>query len=153
MTDKKHAELAIAFLEEFCTDIDRRRTMNSERVALWRRALRTSAVLGAAMAPLACGGETEPPANSPAEVCGDAKDNDGDGKIDCADSDCYGNQLCVGTDYGVPYDAGDASETQAPAENCTDKVDNDGDGRIDCADLDCKYQYPVCMGPEYAAPF
>ncbi len=53
--------------------------------------------------------------------CKDKKDNDADGKTDCADTDC----------------AADAACKVAPEANCTDKVDNDKDGKTDCADTDC----------------
>jgi hypothetical protein len=60
------------------------------------------------------------------EDCTDGIDNDGDGAIDCADSDCAGTPGCV-------------------SEVCTDGVDNDGDGRVDCADSDCAVD-PACVG-------
>jgi Zn-dependent metalloprotease len=60
--------------------------------------------------------------------CTDGIDNDGDGAVDCADSDCVGNAACVPT-----------TET-----NCSDGVDNDSDGAIDCADSDCVGK-PVCL--------
>jgi len=50
------------------------------------------------------------------EICDDGIDNDGDGQIDAADSDCY-----------IP-------------EICNDGIDNDGDGQIDAADSDCTTQ-------------
>jgi hypothetical protein len=50
--------------------------------------------------------------------CSDGVDNDCDGKVDCADSDCAGSSSC--REY-----------------NCGDGLDNDGDGLIDCADPDC----------------
>jgi hypothetical protein len=53
-----------------------------------------------------------------AEVCDDKADNDGNGKVDCADPACVGKPACV--------------ESQ-----CVDAVDNDGDGATDCADSDC----------------
>lgn len=49
-------------------------------------------------------------------LCHDGIDNDGDGKIDCADPDCAA--YCV-------------------AENCQDGIDNDLNGLIDCADPAC----------------
>ena len=52
-----------------------------------------------------------------AEACGDGIDNDGNGKVDCADFACKGNALC--------------------AEVCDDGKDNDFDDAIDCADADC----------------
>ena len=57
----------------------------------------------------------------PAEICTDGLDNDLDGKIDCADSDCAGSTACP-----IPL-----------PEICTDGRDNDNDGMIDCADSDC----------------
>jgi len=57
--------------------------------------------------------------------CGDGIDNDLDGAIDCADTDCLGNPACPETD-------------------CTDGVDNDADGHIDCADPDCS-SAPTCI--------
>ena len=56
------------------------------------------------------------------ELCADRTDNDGDGAIDCADSDCRLDPSCIA---GV-------SETI-----CDDGRDDDGDGTIDCNDLDC----------------
>lgn len=57
-----------------------------------------------------------------AELCGDGIDNNGDGKIDCADLDCRAVPACK-----------PKTET-----SCFDGVDNDADGTIDCADSDCK---------------
>jgi hypothetical protein len=56
------------------------------------------------------GGDTGTPPPTD-EVCNDGVDNDNDGMIDCADSDCIN------------------------AENCIDTVDEDGDGYAD--DVDC----------------
>ena len=53
------------------------------------------------------------------EVCNDNKDNNGDGKIDCADA------LCI------------FPATVEKGCNCYDGKDNDGDGKIDSADSDC----------------
>ena len=63
------------------------------------------------------GGVTPTPEN-----CSDGIDNDGDGKVDCADGDCASASNCV---------------TPSIETNCSDGIDNDKDGRIDCADGDC----------------
>ena len=73
--------------------------------------------------------------------CTDAKDNDGDGVVDCDDADCAEDAACK---------PGDAPPAPAPAPaktdketNCTDRVDNDGDTVVDCADSDC-YENAAC---------
>jgi hypothetical protein len=49
------------------------------------------------------------------EICNNGIDDDADGDIDCADSDCATD--CI--------------------EICDNGIDDDGDGAIDCADSDC----------------
>lgn len=56
-----------------------------------------------------------------AEICTDNLDNDGDGAIDCLDSDCDNDINC-------------AAEL---LEICDDGIDNDGNNLVDCADPDC----------------
>jgi hypothetical protein len=56
--------------------------------------------------------------NCPTEVCDDGIDNDGDGDIDCADSDCANNPIC-------------------DVEICGNCLDDDGDGKVDFEDDDC----------------
>lgn len=62
-------------------------------------------------------GEDEPTLNS----CGDGKDNDADGTIDCLDSSCDTKSDC---EYGTEL-------------TCNDNIDNDADGYTDCGDPDC----------------
>jgi hypothetical protein len=76
------------------------------------------------------------------EDCADGIDNDCDGDIDAADSDCCsdsdGDTFYAGTGCGSP-DCNDNDPTINPlaSEDCTDTVDNDCDGDIDAADSDC----------------
>ena len=67
----------------------------------------------------------------PDEDCTDGIDNDGDGLIDCDDSDdCGDDPACT--------------EPPLDPEICDDGIDNDGDGLTDCLDrLDCR-QHPAC---------
>ncbi len=55
--------------------------------------------------------------------CADGIDNDGDGQIDCDDSNCASAPECVDC---IAYEC-----------DCADGIDNDGDGQIDCNDSDC----------------
>jgi hypothetical protein len=55
------------------------------------------------------------------ERCNDGIDNDGDGKIDCLDSNCAKDPACA----------------PRPVEICGDCIDNDGDGLVDYEDPDC----------------
>ncbi|HCP45786.1 MAG TPA: hypothetical protein DIU15_07080, partial [Deltaproteobacteria bacterium] len=69
--------------------------------------------------------ETESPyvldvlcAGDVAEECGNWVDDDGDGDVDCDDSECLGDPYCV-------------------FELCGNGFDDDADGLIDCLDSDC----------------
>ncbi len=57
-------------------------------------------------------------------LCQDGKDNDGDGAIDCNDTECSTLTECQIS----------VAETGA---FCSDVIDNDRDGYIDCEDSDC----------------
>jgi hypothetical protein len=57
--------------------------------------------------------------NPPEGDCDDAVDNDGDGLVDCSDTDCAGSDACTGF------------------EVCGDCIDNDADGLVDYEDPDC----------------
>jgi hypothetical protein len=59
--------------------------------------------------------------------CYDDVDNDLDYRLDCADSDCTGE------------DIGPTSVCETPEITCNDGLDNNGNGEIDCAD-------PLCNG-------
>ncbi len=65
----------------------------------------------------------------PESSCADKADNDGDGKIDCADADCNG-QVCY-------HPACKCSGGKPRELGCTNGIDDDEDGDIDCADIDC----------------
>jgi len=139
------APLLKAFLEEACERLDRRAKVRSWHS--WHRSLAgVPAVLGLSLALGHCGGSTseeqahECAGDDCAQLCHDEIDNDGDGAVDCDDSDCpFG--LCAEPVYGMPM-----------PEYCDDDVDNDGDGLIDCEDDECA-QFLPCTGEEYAVPF
>ena len=92
--------------------------------------------------------------SSTSEHCGDGRDNDGDGFIDCADVDCADDVRFCGPDreldcWNGADDDGDGfwdCEDPDCAEecgfdwewNCRDGLDNDGDGFVDCDDWDCE---------------
>ena len=56
-------------------------------------------------------------------VCDDGEDNDGDGILDCEDSDCDNSLVC--------------NSNGPDNEVCDDGIDNDGDSGVDCEDSDC----------------
>ena len=85
-------------------------------------------------------------------ACNDTTDNDGDGAIDCTDSDCAGNVRCIpetvctgGVDEDLDGKTDCADDTCdgkngcefGLEETCGDALDNDGDALADCADTDC----------------
>ncbi len=67
-------------------------------------------------------------------TCGDAVDNDLDGRVDCNDPDCFGETGC---------------EVEL---NCGDGFDNDDDGFADCDDLDCASATACELGEGCALP-
>ncbi len=88
-------------------------------------------------------------------ACADKADNDGDGAIDCVDSDCAAELACAPTvetscadkidnDKDGKLDCADSDcalnlvcQATPTEQNCADKLDNDKDGKTDCADADC----------------
>jgi hypothetical protein len=62
----------------------------------------------------------------PFEDCSNGIDDDYDGAVDCADSDCYDAPECQ-LDGAMP----------APFEDCSNGIDDDFDGKVDCEDPDC----------------
>ncbi|MCP4352976.1 MAG: hypothetical protein GY795_46590 [Desulfobacterales bacterium] len=93
------------------------------------------------------------------ELCSNNKDNDCDGKTDCADSDCVGDsscQTCTDADEdgffveigcGEVPDCNDNDIAVSPGvtEICDNDTDNDCDGKTGCDDSDCSETF-VCMG-------
>ena len=59
--------------------------------------------------------------NNQTEICDNQVDDDGDGLIDCDDTE----------------DCSDATVCQNVQEDCTNGIDDDGDGLVDCDDDDC----------------
>lgn len=71
---------------------------------------------------------TSPASAQLAEICDNARDDDGDAGVDCADPDCAGHSACP-------------PSTRLPPENtprlCQNELDDDGDGAVDCDDTGC----------------
>ena len=97
------------------------------------------------------------------EICDDGVDNDGDGYIDCEDTDCVDHTACVKIeticnngldDDGDGYTDCDDPDCVAAAncvavnpEICDNGSDDDGDGLVDCDDPDCSVYY-LCQTVE-----
>ncbi len=64
------------------------------------------------------------------ENCTNGVDDDGDGLVDCDDSDCRNHPDC-----------------QIAPEDCTNGADDDGDGLVDCDDPECD-DHPSCQPVE-----
>ena len=79
-----------------------------------------------------------------AEACRDKKDNDGDGKVDCQDSNCGYLAFCK-----IKLESMKGDENTE--ETCSDSFDNDEDGFTDCHDQDCLYLHE-CREKTTAAP-
>ena len=83
-----------------------------------------------------------------AEICGNGADDDGDGDVDCEDSDCPAcPEICdnrVDDDRDGDIDCRDLDCPACP-EWCDNGIDDDRDGIVDCLDSDC----PAC--PEICA--
>jgi hypothetical protein len=98
------------------------------------------------------GGDT-PPAETGSIACSNQVDDDGDGQIDCADSEFATLVACGGNGGrdggadggGVPPGAPDPSKYEATQALCSNGLDDDGDGRVDCDDRHCQYS-PQVMG-------
>lgn len=77
---------------------------------------------------------------STVEICDNALDDDADGRIDCADTECPGTNTCGPGCYCI---SGQPRELA-----CTDAEDNDRDTAVDCRDPDC----PSCFGQTTCCP-
>lgn len=64
-----------------------------------------------------------------AEICDNTTDDDCDGQMDCADSECTNAPVC---------------QTGGDPEICDDGIDNDLDGKTDCADKKDCGKDPAC---------
>lgn len=104
------------------------------------------------------GEDTEfvPGGDETGEVCGNGVDDDEDGYMDCADSECVDDASCVPEDEVcddgidndldgrvdcIDPDCGDQIECQ---EICNNGIDDDGDGFVDCEDPTCSGNHPAC---------
>jgi hypothetical protein len=76
------------------------------------------------------------------EMCTNNTDDDGDGHIDCADSECPGTNTCG---MGCTCPGGNGQPTEVA---CADGKDNDRDALPDCQDLDC----PRCQAALMCCP-
>jgi hypothetical protein len=96
------------------------------------------------------------------EVCTNGVDDDGDGRVDCADPDCASDPACQIPDEvcgnGLDDDQDGAADCddpdcaadpacQIPDEVCGNGLDDDQDGAADCDDQDCAAE-PACQIPD-----
>jgi hypothetical protein len=87
------------------------------------RVFRSSLAVGL-LAALAAGcGTTRPPGELGPETCDNKKDDNGDGKVDCADPKCFSDRRCSGS-----------------LEDCANGIDDNQNGKTDCEDALCSGQ-------------
>lgn len=96
----------------------------------------------------ACSGSVKDPEPS-AEVCDNREDDDDDGSVDCADSDCLGIAGCV-----IVAEGEGEGELPRREDDCEDGSDDDGDTFVDCGDSDCATDVACVVAPvgDCAAP-
>ena len=115
----------------------------------------------------ACGDKPPGPPVLGPEICDNKKDDNGDGKVDCADPKCFKDVKCSGTsercDNGIDDNGNGKTDCMDPMcegqacgpgcvcvfsvkseSDCGNQLDDDGDGLTDCADPDCA-PFPICM--------
>ncbi len=85
------------------------------------------------------------------EICGNGRDDDGNGKADCADTaacpqgtPCTAHGMSCGADASCSVCSGNGGTPEVKETSCGDGFDHDGDGLVDCADPDCGSK--VCQG-------
>jgi len=76
--------------------------------------------------------------------CGNGMDDDGDGFVDCADSDCGGDPACNNNNN---VNNTNGNNSNPGPEYCTNGLDDDGDGLVDCADPQCALA-PTCQNED-----
>jgi endo-1,4-beta-D-glucanase Y len=89
---------------------------------------------------------------APSETaCSGGQDDDCDGSIDCADTDCAASPACdvcgngsCGSGETVCTCSSDCGSPPASELSCNDNLDNDCDGAKDCVDADCASS-PSCQ--------
>lgn len=83
------------------------------------------------------------------ENCSNATDDDGDGVIDCADTDCGGItcRLPAGSVGTGACTGGACVCSTGTRERCDDRADNDCNGKVDCADPGCRGDGGTPCGP------
>lgn len=117
------------------------------------------ACIACASLTVSCGGKSDDAANETS--CDDRTDNDGDGAIDCNDTDCSSNPVCMREHcYNLVDDDGDGdidcdddqcqglSVCSGVGEDCVNGQDDDGDGQIDCSDDNCADTAACAVGAE-----
>lgn len=98
--------------------------------------------------------------------CSNARDDELDGAIDCADSECRTNRKigrsgctsssCGGQFSTVETDVAICAATENSAAYCGDGIDNDGDGALDCSDTGCAapaQRHGPTIGTMSSAPY
>ena len=76
--------------------------------------------------------------------CWNGRDDDLDGRIDCADDDCLNAGLCAEYIPLLP-----PLGVENTFELCRNGIDDDLDGQFDCGDRDCQVIFELCCSAEF----
>jgi len=79
------------------------------------------------------------------EACSDGIDNDRDGRVDCADTDCVARSFCNEIVPDIPPNEPDEDSLYL----CTNRIDDDDDGNFDCGDRSCGQFPELCCTTEF----
>ncbi|HJL18710.1 MAG TPA: hypothetical protein RMH99_23815 [Sandaracinaceae bacterium LLY-WYZ-13_1] len=78
------------------------------------------------------------------QACANGRDDDMDGRIDCADTDCLMRGHC-----GERVPTAPVFHPENRFDWCSDGVDNDDDGQFDCGDRGCQDIRELCCLAEF----
>jgi hypothetical protein len=134
------------------------------RITSWSRDSWSKLLLVGSIALVGCGDDGSPPFSleNTVSACSDGLDNDSDGLVDCADTECVGYAICGATDGGPPRLDGGPPVADLGASGCSVLIDSSGFGVTDSCtggnicictpDATCEAGCNSCLSPGTCEP-